>query len=878
MTVTAPRPRQIVGWSDEEFQALIDEVLTRGDVKITDISSPPGTRKTFYTLKYAVERRQSLIASFPTHTNQATALDYIANHMEREEPRRLPMYVLDYAGVEKYCLLMRPALLKRLLDKYRKEGETYEKAVENFLGDPVVTSILVSRGLDVDELWYELGRALDEYEQTRDTRRYRARVRELVEKRGQREVCQGACPVGLFFWLYRRQVYRDLSDPKLITWRRDKAEELKRKYPHVGKHIVLANPDLHVEHHEELKRGKYRLEAVLCPRLLLVAKAALGGSGRPNYIAVRRSIILTPHAGLDFVLSEVTRAHRVQKLEPRHKLFIDEYDALMKPRRLPVLSLHALAALAGVAHEVLEAGVGGEVRGVHIDEYLHRYARYAYDLAMEAHNIARAALEAGEYHPILNLFAEGAMASLEERRLKAQVKIPPLSPRYVHIKHFAGSRLLPLILNEDAYFRDLAAVDPEWRANLRAAKQAFSRLARVPVRERHVVAEGSSFKLVWRTVRRNVDIIPLLREYLRPLLYTPRYAVYYEYSGGRLHLASLDTVLHTLLRLRGAILTSASPVHWHLYGKGPYDGFVNADYNSLVSGIVLSLVSIAPPEPFEYSDRREREYTISYYAYREEDLERLRDSIENHEPTPEIRRFTVETGVIRQVAVHTTAIVQYAGLLRTVYPPSLPSLYVPEGPVPRERARLVVERVTESIRPYLFILSIIPRGYTLVLTQNKLYARILAAALGGRPCHGENCDNPRTVTHYQAGRITITWFRSRAGRGIDLPHDYTHVLVVGSPYPRPTTLVPGEVPSSPLTTAVSTANRYTATAYNTGRRYTLTLAHTPRDIMAAIAELTQAIGRATRAAMRTGTSVIVILPGFLRAKVEAYAPPWLHGS
>jgi hypothetical protein len=882
------------GWRDKEFKSIIDEALSpEKDVLITDISSPPGTSKTRNTLKYAVERRKPLIASFPTHTNQEQALEYIVSHLEEEKPKKLPFFVLDYAGIENYCIFYRPEVLMKFLDKFREEGQTYTDAVDNFLGQPVITAILVQRGLNIDDIWYEIGEALDEYKKTGDKKKYIAKIREIVEKKGQYEICRGVCPIGLMFWQYRRNVYHDLSEPKIITWRKEKAKELRKKYPETGKHIIVANPDNCIENFEKLLSGKYNIQHVLCPRLLLISKVSLTNK-KPNYIAVRRSIILTPHAGLQFVLSVVRREHEIQGLTPKHLLFLDEYDALLKPKIWKVYSLSALASLQAIAEMIISKGIGSTINGIYIDDYLYRYAEYVRTISKRVREIVEEAINTKKYHPLVNLFIEGALSKFEETTLKvnlamsglSKLEYESLSPRPVHIKYFLGDDLLPLILNEKIFFSDLASGDPEWRINLRIAKINFSKLAsNVPVYEYYPLyiktVNGKMMLLRRRKRRRNIHrIIADLREYLRPLLIYPRYAVFYRINeNNQIELTSIDVKIYTLLQLKG-ILTSASPVLWDYIVNGPRQRFTASMYVNMVQDSLLSTIWISISGREEYFDKMITKYEVSFNAYaNRNDIEQ---SVSTGAPLPKTIKLKNIKGIIKQISVLSTMSQEYSRLLQVYYVRVLPPLYIPPPTVKIDERRLVRERIFDSLKPYLRMLSYYGKRdnnrYALLLVQNKRYATILARILDAKLCHKEKCgDKIKNPTHFSNPnrKIDITWFRSRAERGIDLPHEYSLVIVVGSPYPKPGYIGGDNIEPSDYTTSIAQMSQFLVMSYNTKTKRKVSIAHIPYDILSGISELTQAIGRATRSVMRTGEPVKVIIPTFLRRKIHIYAPLWL---
>ena len=889
------------GWGDKEFKSIIDEVLAEEeDVIITDVSSPPGTSKTRNTLKYAVERRKSLIASFPTHANQEQALDYIMRFLEDEKPRKLPFFVLDYAGIENYCIFYKPELLMKLLDKFKeKDTDTYKDAVENYLGNPIITSILIQRGLNIDEIWYEIGNALDEYKKTKDRGRYVKRIQEIIEKKGQYEICRGVCPVGLMFWQHRRNVYHDLSNPKIITWRNHKVKEWKKEYPLTSKHVVLANPENTVNNITDLIYGNYKLENVLCPRLLLISKSSLSRNNRPNYIPVRKSIILTPHAGLSFVLSVIRREHEIQRIPFRHLLFLDEYDTLLRPRSWKVYSLSTLSALIAVANMVLRAGIGNTVKGVYVDEYLYRYAEYVKTVSQRVFTIVNNSIKNMEYHPLVNLFIEGAMSTFRETTLKPpeeKFTYRPLSTRPVHIKYFLRDDTIPLILNEKLYFEDLAYGDPEWKINLRTAKINFSKLAsNIPVNENRITyvklrmgnRAGKQITLTRRRVKRNVhSIINDLKTYIRPLLDYPRFAVFYRMEdNSRLELNSIDIPIYGILGMKG-ILTSASPVLWNYIVSGPRKPLGTAGiYDSMQNDMSISTIRIVKSREEEFFDRMITLYTVKFNTYQPEDKKKIEEAISTGSPIPPIKKFLWITGTIKQISVLSSMSQEYSRLLSTIYLRKLPPLYTIPPIIKRSDKNVIWRNIRESLTSYLNIIRnyiINNKGndelFTLLLVQNKLYARIIAHNAKALLCYKDKCGGKiEKPTHYSNKKLKldITWFRSRAERGIDLPNNYKLVLVVGSPYPKPGYIAGDVIEPSEYTTAISEINKYYVRSFNTKRREIVSITHLPLDLMAGISELTQAIGRATRSVMKTGKPVKVLIPAFLRNKIYVYAPLWL---
>jgi len=122
--------------------------------------------------------------------------------------------------------------------------------------------------------------------------------------------------------------------------------------------------------------------------------------------------------------------------------------------------------------------------------------------------------------------------------------------------------------------------------------------------------------------------------------------------------------------------------------------------------------------------------------------------------------------------------------------------------------------------------------------------------------------------YYYDDNIIITWIRGRITRGVDVPfQNIDYILVVGTPYGRPTTIIPGTedyTPTTMLTTQLSLTTR--------GRAR---IVHLPLDVNLAVNELLQAIGRGIRDAKKTGKKVKIIMPHAIRKWVETYNPGWL---
>lgn len=855
------------GWSDQEYKDIIDTVLSkRGEYLAIDISSPPGTRKTMNILRYAVDNALKVIATFPNHVNQEQALTYILARLEETGAKELRFFVLDYAGVENYCIFYDPDALARLLDRFRGEGETYREAVDELLGHHAVFSTALGAG---DEIWYAVAEALDEYRRSGDRERYLRRIKEIVAKYGQNELCK-VCPVYAFYNLYRNGVRQALSKPKIITWRREFYKRARREYPTVAGNLVLADPRSLPDRFDDLSSGKLVLEPVLCPRLLLSRQATVSKKGKPTFITVRRSIILVPHAGLEYVVRTTRKQNRIVGAK-EHALFVDEYDALLRPARWRLFPLSSLDALSSLTESVIDAGVGGYVGQVLVDEYMYALAEYLRDVSTEVKRIVVESIDSASYHPLVNLFYEGAFAAFDEKTLRTATPVHygPLSPRPVHIKYFAGSDVLPKILNPGPYLEHLR-VDPDWRLNVKLALSYLRELARAELlapRPATVPGPGGAeLRLVPRRVRLNLlDVVKGLRSMLAPLMERPVYFIFFTLEDGDVSAASLDATLIKLIRTRG-IFVSATPVPWHLVTRGIRAGW-GSIYAQAASDSQLSSIRVTPVEAREYSNRRERVYAVTFKDYSRDYLSELHAAVEAGLPIPPPRLVAREEKLL-QIDMITEQVVRYAENLRIVYAP-LPPL----EPNPRD-----------AVKEYIRVLAMIRqsvRGFVLVFVQNKEVARMLSTILRGVPCRRDVCGSDvKKVTHYTtASRVDITWFRSRAERGIDLPHVYSAMQVVGSPYPRPTYVADAALPTEQgLTTMVFGKTVYRVTAVNTAEEKRVTVTHTPLDIFNGIASLAQSVGRAARSAMQSQSPALVVLPAFLRTKVSLYAPLWMHPS
>ena len=901
---TSRQKPRLWGWGDEVFKSIIEKSISRihGNIySMTDISSPPGTKKTYSVLSYAIENRSAMVASFPNHENQRTALNYLLDILEKEKPKRLKQFIVDYAGIENYCLFYNPERLMRLLDKFKQdEKENYIDAAQNMLGDPTIFQVLTAKDVYdvVENLWIRIAEALENYKVTKDKRAYIEKVKQVVEKRGQYEICTSVCPLGLMAWWHRKQLYKFFSEPKIITWRKLDAEKNEEyslgQMKYVSRHVVQANPENFVDNIERLLKGEFKPEWVLCPRHLLLSKISMSPkSSRPTYIATRKSIILTPHAGLDFVLSVISRELELTGVKRRYILFLDEYDTLLKPKTWPVIPLDVVKAIRATAHTIRNLSEGDMYKGVLVDTYLKRYAEYVDDVLQRIIELVEKSIETKEYHPLANIFVEGAFSYMRETTIKTKVPIEylPLGARVAHIKHYLrDSRLLQLILNPKLYFYDLAEEDKEWSVKYRETVSTFKFLirtlkvlAKLPVSTAHFKYKKVLTLKVFEIPA--FDALQYIRDYVKAILVAPRIALFYTHNPGRqfhhIKLASIDYQIYKLLTwAKTAIMTSATPVNWEALVLGTnLDYIASSDYERVTKDVFHSFILFEEPERYSYDIKEEVRYRGKLTVYDQDFIRKIRDSLISGAPVQYDPKGMIRTEMsVKQVSPVTVRVREYTKLLKVYTVGSF-------TPLQKSRVTTVTPRLYEefikSLEPYLTrIGNLYTRGDTiLVLTQNKAIASFLSSALRATPCLGKNCGpNVKKLSHYLAKkRIFITWFRSRAGRGIDLPSEFNSVVVVGSPYPRPQTLV--YYKSTGISQYVSRFSIFKhIQTYNDRVIHTVMKTLTAREFMNGISELVQAVGRATRSAMRTGERIDVFIPAFVLSKVYLFAPYWFRAS
>lgn len=880
------------GWSEQAFEEIVQQFISHaepGKFYIYDISSPPGSGKTFTVLKFIVTRRIPAVCSFPTHQNQATALTYIVSLMSSEDKPRL--FVVDYAGLENYCIFYRPALLRKLLSQFKPEGGSYVDAAQRLLGEDVLFKALLLQDTFTasEKIYTKIAELFDAGKHDHEVLEL---TKSFVERRGQYEVCFGVCPIGLLFSFYSQHVYELLSKPKIITWRYTLAEKLSKKYNF--RHIVVASPARFVSNVKTVLEGNLNPEWLLCPRLLLMRKCTTvktrDNRRVPTYLSLRRTVILTPHAGLQFILNLVTRQKEVTGTTRRHLLYIDEYDALMKPRKWKVFSLGEAKAVKALADMVASKEEGEEFRNVVIDEYLKRYAQYVSYVLGKVVDIVEHSIKSGEYSPYTVLFIEGAFSKFREAVLETRIPIEylPLGARVVHIKHLLqDEELFKLLVNPKLFFIDLAEKDPDWAVRFREASATFKQLIRTarctamrPGKSKNKLTSQTYLQLVPRE-KRAEDIVSELSDLVKHVLYIPRMALYYAVDERNIVVESIDAQISQFLTWgRHAILTSATPISHDLYVLGTHSAVPSSDYEAVTKNISFSFAKFSPPAIEEYDHYTVRKYVGKVLVYTDEFSRALRDSVTSdtaiHFDASSVIPSVLE---ISQISPITTIVKEYSRLVKILPQPSLRPLTY----------RMLLsasssknEPIIQSVRSYAMLVDVLVRaGFrVLVLTQNKEVALFLARLMKMEKCLGDVCrEGVEKISHFKSrnGKVVLTWFRSRIGRGVDLDVRTDAVVVVGSPYPHLRVFV--NYKSYERVFDSKHSLMYIVKPLNTTGNTFVYKCLVPRDFVSGLNELAQALGRAIRSILNLEHSEVrVYLPSYVFAKFTVVAPLWLKSS
>jgi len=884
------------------LRTIIEKIFAgKAENTVIDIALPPGGGKTYNIIEYIVEKGRDAIMTFPYHQNQQTALQYIFQILHESRSLKLKQFIFDYAGLENYCIFYKPELLMKLLDKFRREGETYTDAVQNMLSDDMLFRVILAKGVDIEHIWMTIGRSLDEYKSTGDKKKYLSVITNIVERKGQYEICTNVCPLGLFAWWYRKEIYNYLSDYKIITWR-DMSKEAE-KYKTVKKFLVYANPSVFVENIDKLRNGEFSPEWVLCPRYLIMTKSTMNKRvNRPTFITTRRVIILTPHAGLDFILNLVRKQLYVSKI--RHKeflLFIDEYDYLLyKPISWSLLSIEAIKTVIAVADKIINTTIGDTINGIEIDEYVKRYAEYVKDTLTLIYEIFEESTETKTYNPLVNIFVEGAFSEYRETLPSGKTVIyKPLGARVVHIRHFMtnpkASEVLKLVLNPKSYFQDLAEEDPDWILKYREALIKFrliikgtKTLIRSPAKGRTSNEEAQtssnntttkSSHVLYLTMKKAIlkdDPIKVIQSYLIYLLDIPRYVVFYTYDNNKIRLNSIDIRLHQLLTWsRSAILSSATPIIWNYFILGPNPTVqTSTEYERVVYDKYRSFIHFDRARKREYDTYTEYVYKgkseIYNPQYRTYLLHYIHGNRKPEYTNDAIKKVEIE---MHKTEMKTEDVYDFVSRIEVHVKRNLDPINLESGVKNEIELVKQIKKYIGEIRQ----LSKTEDG-VLVLAQNKRIAKGLAKLYKGIKCLGTKCDDSipeEKISHYLAknGKIIITYFRSRSTRGIDIPHKFTGVIIVGSPNPRASTFACYISPSDEHPLVPRHYITYKVMSYNS-KPTKVYLVLTPQDFLSGISELMQSIGRAVRMAMKSEKTVKVIIPEFLIRRIKLLSPYW----
>jgi hypothetical protein len=553
------------------------------------------------------------------------------------------------------------------------------------------------------------------------------------------------------------------------------------------------------------------LELALCPRLLVSTPLVPRAAGRAWLVSV--GAVLTTHAALPYIMRILSRI-RVEK-----RIVIDEFDAFLRPACAPIVSRSLIDCELGVLDELSEGG-----------EYA-AHAVWASSLLYEAAELVDRAVSGREYHPVAALVAEAAVEPLAETTLKARVVYPPLSPRPVHVKHFQGTRLLQALRLEA----------DEWRGFARELSALVATRCRVrvlaPVRGRRgYVIRGA-------TVGAPRPFTEMLRWLVAPLAHTPVYTLHYR-VGAAVSACRVEDRLAWLASMSHSLeLLTATPVNWSLLARGPAQPVPGEGvYESMARGARLAVASFTGPVARVHAGGRVYEWSGRIRVYTDAGrraVERAASSIlELPDGYQEAAEAVVETRLPEGID-------EYKRLARLIVVPSLPPIPPwSDGSAERLYASLAARLASEAP--------------VLVLAQSRRVAARIASMLGavlneGRPAY------------YRRGGIVVTWFRSRLGRGVDIDVAPAYVVVAGSPLPPPTVLTP-----TPSQEALSVP---VVVEYR--RRWRLWASYAPRDREAAMAEFYQAVGRALRAARKTGARVTVVVSPHVYRLMLRHRVPWL---
>ena len=185
--------------------------------------------------------------------------------------------------------------------------------------------------------------------------------------------------------------------------------------------------------------------------------------------------------------------------------------------------------------------------------------------------------------------------------------------------------------------------------------------------------------------------------------------------------------------------------------------------------------------------------------------------------------------------------------------------------------------IADLVYDRLYSKLYLPEDKKLWYLSNTVAKRVGVSRIGTDYFYGLMKDARHPKGYKQ---VFITWFRSRITRGIRLNAFIDTVIIVGSPYPPPTTLSPYQSYDFQGKSHILG----TAASLKYGDRY---LVHTVADVFKAVNDLIQALARPLRVLDSLASSEIlsrdyhdfslqIVMPYHLFKKVYTFAPHWLR--
>jgi len=662
------------------------------------------------------------------------------------------------------------------------------------------------------QVWEDIYNVLEGVENGKyDREEAKTRIKAILGRFKRSVICRELCPVGLYVRKHADKARKILSQPKLITHMRVDAFQSDRLV-FEPETVLNANPDI---------------RKLICPRLVLYAKLAVNRkTGKPVYTYQRNSLTIVQHRAYEFVKRAMT-----SRLAPTGKTLsrtiIDEYDSIVSNvDPIPLVSLRSVERIHEELGRALSSSSYGPYSFILYPE-LKAYIRFIYELLGAIIEKARKNLKEKTYSPILLPFVEGAQAQLSYEHPSDPTVLPPYAPKPLAYSDITGDDELYDIV-KNLYNPD------EDKENIRAG--------RALALKQPVKAEYYSPEKGW-TVK-EIDVEGLLNSIFRPILSYPLLAYYYTISEeGLLSIVTYDHAVSMILDDNSQLL-SATALDWTRIWQGVCPARRRHPLTVQIARAIRTLGTLQGctlEEREEYANRKYETYKCRKIVYENGTLAQLVGET-GANPTHK----TVEIRIHRELLAG-RELREYQSYYEKHYRPELPTF-------PRDRRQL-----PKAVFQYTGILHRLRERQkrALVLAQNKTIAGILAGML----------KLSREENYYYDDNIIITWIRGRITRGVDIPvGNIDYILVAGTPYGRPTTIIPGTpeyMPTTTLTTQLSLT-----------RRGNVRIVHLPLVINLAVNELLQAIGRGIRDARRTGKKVKIIMPYAIRKWTETYNPGW----